>query len=332
MIVHISDKIYEKLNIQEKNIVRDKINKFAKELSENHTNITSVSKGFWARPIISHPGRYKFRVNNKDRIIFEYGKDKNEIYFLDYCNHDAQIRTAKQIKNTMIASLEVDHSEYKNEPIDNYIDEYYRDLAFEFLEDENYVEALEAFKQSNDKQGQKQVNFIINNDYTDIRKKFSDQRYRIEIKIEVGPLLLKETDLLYVFNRIYSEYQLILAPYYMLHYQATSVTYFLPDTQSKKAFNYNKALAKQLIEDLENSSGSFVIFGCLCDKGKNIVPTDSDIIINLREKTISKKQKTIYPNVDVWSLAPIPDTFSDSESKITATKKLAKQNLDFIFS
>lgn len=331
MIVHISDRIYEKLNIQDKNTIKDKINKFAKELSENHSNITSVSKGFWARPIISHPGRYKFRVNNKDRIIFEYGKNKNEIYFLDYCNHDAQIRTAKQIKNTMITSLEVDYSEYKNEPVDNYIDEYYRDLAFEFLKDENYIEALEAFKQSNDKQGRKQVNFIINNDYAYIRKKFSDQQYRTCIKIEIGSLLLEEADLLYIFNRIYSEYKLILAPYYMLNYQATSITYFLSDAQYKKAYDYNKALAKQLIGDLKNSSDNFAIFGCLCDKDKNIVSTDSDIVINLREKTINKQKKVVISNTDVWNLAPIPDTFSDSESKITTAKKLTKQNLDFIF-
>ena len=329
MKVYISDKIYKYFSEIQKDKIREKIYNFAEEICASHSNITSLSKGFWARQIISCPGRYKFRVSNKDRIIFEYGKTKDEIYFLDYCNHDEQIRTAKQIKNTLISELEIDHSEFQEDSFDDYIDKKYQQMAFSFIEDSNFTKAAEFFEKAGDKENKKKVNFIVTNNYEDIRSKFSNQEYRTELKIVLDGLSLKESDLLYIFNRLYSEYSLVLAPYYMILYQATAITYFIKDAP-KNLFDYNKKLSTQLSKDLASITNDFYIVGCFCVK-KQITKLEDNYVVNLRSRKISISKKNLDYN-KVWSLAPITDLFSDADNKVNLTKKLAKDNLDFIFS
>lgn len=329
MIIHISDRIYKHFSETQKDKIREKIYKFAKEICANHSNITSLSKGFWARQIISCPGRYKLRVSNKDRIIFEYGKTKDEIYFLDYCNHDEQIRTAKQIKNTLISELEIDHSEFQEDSFDNYMDKKYQQMAFSFIEDSNFSEAAEFLKKAGDKENKKKANFIVVNNYKNIRNIFSDKEYRTELKIILNGLILKESDLLYIFNRLYSEYGLVLAPYYMILYQATAITYFIKDAP-KNLFDYNKKLSEQLSKDLAGITNDFCIIGCFCIK-KQITKLEDNYIIDLKSRKISTAKKNLDYN-EVWNLAPLPDLFSDADNKVNLTKKLAKDNLDFIFS
>lgn len=70
---------------------------------------------------------YKFRVNSGDRILFQYieDEDENRILFLDFCNHDSQIRTAKnQVLCMSTVGLEInDKYEYKEDDFDKEIDE-----------------------------------------------------------------------------------------------------------------------------------------------------------------------------------------------------------------
>lgn len=63
--------------------------------------IRELLAGYWVR-IIKNTDVFKFRLNNKDWILFTYKEkrdrnciDKFEIVFLLYVNHDEQIRKGK---------------------------------------------------------------------------------------------------------------------------------------------------------------------------------------------------------------------------------------------
>ena len=90
---------------------------FEKVLSES-LNKSDIAKGYWIRKIIG-TDIYKFRVNRGDRILFKYLKDK-EIIFLNYCNHDNQIRVGKLLDSKRTFNeIEIDTNAYNEDEFEN---------------------------------------------------------------------------------------------------------------------------------------------------------------------------------------------------------------------
>lgn len=330
--IHISDRIYDKfLSETDKEKITLKIYKFAEELSQNHNNITSISKGFWTRPIISYPSRYKFRVSNKDRIIFEYGKDKNEIFFLDYCSHDSQIRKSKSIKNTFYfdEDTEIDKQVYVEDSEDAKIDAELQAAAFSFIEENNYQEALKCFAASGDAKNKKKVNFLIHTNYSNFKNDFLNSKFRSEINITPKTVIgLRKEDVIYILNRIYSEEHYILGPYIKVKYMNTVITVFLKE-KTKNLKDYQDRLSDKIIELLKNTKENCQLFACLYYYNDNAPTRSMCYSVDLNDRSLSKKE--LISPIDSWRLGIKSESFMDSESMILNKKKIVDKNLDFIF-
>lgn len=106
-------------NIKKVDILK-KIDKFTNELEKSNFDFSKISKGYYPRQIVGNTRSkiYKFRVNEKDRVLFTYGKYiknirrefSNSIIFIDYFNHDKQIINGKNltINDESLIDMKVD--------------------------------------------------------------------------------------------------------------------------------------------------------------------------------------------------------------------------------
>lgn len=88
MKIKLSDRFLRSINSQDKNLILKKLEIFIDQLSKESNNFTSIPKGFWVKRFYRNHNRFKFRISNKGRIIYELSKDKQTIHFLEYCHHD----------------------------------------------------------------------------------------------------------------------------------------------------------------------------------------------------------------------------------------------------
>ncbi|MDF2936638.1 MAG: family ATPase, partial [Paenibacillaceae bacterium] len=80
-----------------KDAVLQKTESFSRAILQSR-NMFDVPNGFWVRRVAG-TDIYKFRINNGDRVLFAIQKERGEdsVVFLRYCNHDQQIRAAREI-------------------------------------------------------------------------------------------------------------------------------------------------------------------------------------------------------------------------------------------
>lgn len=133
----------------------NKLSEFENRLMEVNHQIKELPAGYWVRRV-KGTNIYKFRLNNKDRILFTYvqsreeGRDK-ELLFLSYVCHDEQIRKAKKLNHEAFRILEaqIEESEYIEDQVDKYIEEVYKepinvtDLQSIVLRDEELIHLAE---------------------------------------------------------------------------------------------------------------------------------------------------------------------------------------------
>lgn len=113
-----------------------KLYEFENRLMEVKHQIRELPAGYWVRKI-KGTNIYKFRLNNKDRILFTYvqsrekGSLEQEILFLSYVCHDEQIRRAKQLNQDSfrITEMSIDEAAYREEQIDQYIEGVYKETV-----------------------------------------------------------------------------------------------------------------------------------------------------------------------------------------------------------
>lgn len=122
----ISENFFKDIPTDKKETVVRKLKSFENSIKECH-NINDIQKGFWILKV-KGTNILKFRVNNGDRILF-YIEDKEQeskVVFLRFCNHDEQIRVAKEfhknISNISSTEFDLDCSEYIEDEIDEQID------------------------------------------------------------------------------------------------------------------------------------------------------------------------------------------------------------------
>lgn len=98
------EKFYKTVPKDKKEQVNDRVKAFLKEIEDNKHNYLSVSKGYGSKKVESiEQVIYKFTVGRSDRILYTYGsklsfideKYRDSIVLLEYCDHDNQIRTAR---------------------------------------------------------------------------------------------------------------------------------------------------------------------------------------------------------------------------------------------
>lgn len=116
----IEDNLYNK--------ILGKILSFAREFISGGYNLTNMNNGWYVREIKGNTRiekMFKFRINEKDRVIFTFGKylglrpeSYNSLVFLEFCNHDSQIRRGRnivKIKSEAINSIGNIIEQNKNE-------------------------------------------------------------------------------------------------------------------------------------------------------------------------------------------------------------------------
>lgn len=98
MIV-LSDRFLESIPVEKKEFIIKKLNYFNDNLLNAKSLIKDIPHGFWIRRV-KNTQVYKFRLNNKDRILFSFVKDNFSsldsklIILLEYSTHDKQILKA----------------------------------------------------------------------------------------------------------------------------------------------------------------------------------------------------------------------------------------------
>lgn len=126
----ISEQFLKSIPLGYKNNIFSKLIKFEKQLLECENRIRELPAGYWVRRV-KNTLVFKFRLNNKDRILFTYikkrGEEKNlgsDILFLSYVNHDEQIRVSNaiNIKNIDIKDIEINNENYIEDNIDKDIE------------------------------------------------------------------------------------------------------------------------------------------------------------------------------------------------------------------
>lgn len=127
----VINSFFKQVPIEKKDIVLKKIRDFEKVLLQSKA-LNKIQKGYWIRKI-EGTDIYKFRVNSGHRILFKYKKinNENEILFIEYCNHDQQIRKGRNYSgNKAIIDFEIDKSTYEEKEIDKDIDNYVKDEIY----------------------------------------------------------------------------------------------------------------------------------------------------------------------------------------------------------
>lgn len=126
----ISEQFLKSIPIGKKEVVFNKLMKFEEQLLKYENKIRELPAGYWVRAI-KNTEIFKFRLNNKDRLLFAYinkrdthQSNSSNILFLSYVNHDEQIRVGKNIKldNIMDKTMEINPQGYVEDDTDDIID------------------------------------------------------------------------------------------------------------------------------------------------------------------------------------------------------------------
>jgi len=125
----VADQFIKTLPQGRKEIILKKLNIFEQDLLEAENQIRKLPAGYFVR-CIKNTDIYKFRLNNKDRILYTYNKtesrDTSQIVFLRYVTHDNQVRIANQIHADTDSTLEIDmlRQDYEEDTEDETINAY----------------------------------------------------------------------------------------------------------------------------------------------------------------------------------------------------------------
>lgn len=177
----IRDEIY--------NQIIKKIYSFSSDYMENNYNISDMKSGWYVREIKGNTKIekiYKFRVNEKDRIIFTLGRYlgfRNEceksLVFLEFCNHDEQIRRGRSlnvVNSTSITNIIEEKSDNESE-FDLYVNKKCSNYIYNYSTTINRLVSIE------------EMNEMIKNE--DVRAKYylNDEQFEI-IHNNIEPIFL----------------------------------------------------------------------------------------------------------------------------------------------
>lgn len=125
----ISEQFLKSIPLGNKNTVLNKLKSFEVLLKSNENRIREIPAGFWVRNI-KNTDVFKFRLNNKDRILFAFipsrkitEESDSDIFFLKYVTHDEQIRVGKNISIKANRSIDIDRLYDDDDVLDNTIEQ-----------------------------------------------------------------------------------------------------------------------------------------------------------------------------------------------------------------
>lgn len=148
------------------------IDKFIEDCEGSKYIINNMPKGYYIKEIKGNKSNkiYKFRVNERDRILFTYGKELNNIrqeyldsiIFIDYCNHDEQIIKGKKIN---INNVKQKNIIYDEEVWDKEIDNIYTYYKYNPDSTISRVVTVEKMSDMIEKEDEKALYYLNNQQY-----------------------------------------------------------------------------------------------------------------------------------------------------------------------
>ncbi|MEI6858166.1 ankyrin repeat domain-containing protein [Psychrilyobacter sp.] len=135
--------------------VKERIQYFYREISENKKMIFDIPKGFWVKKL--RENLYEFRVNSGDRVLFEFkdikrtGYGEKVLVLLLFSTHDLAIKSGmrqNKIENLKVKKLEIEKSyenldERSEEDLDIIYNKINSKIVYEITSDENLLEFIQ---------------------------------------------------------------------------------------------------------------------------------------------------------------------------------------------
>lgn len=282
-----------------------RIRNFIDRLSVNPHNM--FTHGNYCRKIKGTTNKYKFRVNSGDRVVFQYEQDA--VKLLRFCHHDEQIRVAERIKSDTSGNQELkpEFQEYVEDAFDSQIDsKIIKDITNHLLDD-NLDLALNMLKSIGAEHSNKAKNIRKIQGIEESRAYFFehiDEVSKISINTswyenqnkEKKRTVLRQRDVKYAFNRIFSELQCFFHPFAFFIVCGTVYIceVFLEDLSSKRlAADKFAVFYDKKVNNITDYYG-ISFFVILKDSKGNIIPS-LQIDIHPYEKTFrSFENNSLY--------------------------------------
>ncbi|MCS5420327.1 MULTISPECIES: ankyrin repeat domain-containing protein [Psychrilyobacter] len=135
--------------------VKERIQYFYREISENKKKIFDIPKGFWVKKLKEN--LYEFRVNSGDRVLFEFkdikraGYGEKVLVLLLFSTHDLAVKSGirqNKTEDLKVEKLEIEKScEIVDERLDKDLDAIYSGInskiVYEITSDENLLEFIQ---------------------------------------------------------------------------------------------------------------------------------------------------------------------------------------------
>lgn len=282
-----------------------RIRNFIDRLSVDPHNM--FTHGNYCRKIKGTTNKYKFRVNSGDRVVFQYELDA--VKLLRFCHHDEQIRVAERINTATpsVQELKPEYHEYVEDAFDSQIDSSIIEDITNHLLDDNLDLALNMLKGIGAEHSNKAKNIRKIQGIEESRAYFFehiDEVSKISINTswyenqnkEKKRTALRQRDIKYAFNRIFSELQCFIHPFafFIVCGTAYICEVFLEDLSSKHlAANRFADFYNKNINNIIDYDG-IAFFVILKASNGNIIPS-LQVDIQPYEKTFrSFENNSLY--------------------------------------
>ncbi|MSR92543.1 AAA family ATPase [Inconstantimicrobium porci] len=171
-------------------IIGKDIKRFSDEYVQNNCNIFNMGTGWYIREIKGNchiKKVYKFRVNRKDRILFTFERyisnrasSSESVIFLEFCRHDDQIFTGRNIQKVNSKKITKDEQfDEKEDEFENYVN--YRGYTYNYDYNTEITSILSIEEMEKIAQG---------DDVKRVRYYLNDHQYMIVEDNKIQPLFL----------------------------------------------------------------------------------------------------------------------------------------------
>ena len=247
MAITYGKKFYKSIPGGPDSPIMKKVEKFISQLKDNNKIISKLSRGLYCRKIASTTNRYKFRVSNGDRIVFYYENGHQDICLLKYCKHDDQISVAKNIKDIHLSLRKYEPDEF-DEKIDHEIlEEIKENIQNDDIEKAYIISKKVSSKTNLTKDLRKALTIKeLQQEYHSITDADNESGILIDTNRKSD---LYKNGIKYAFNRVFSEYHVLLPPYFKIIIPETVILMPFFSSNANKETDPRKYI-EALTEDL----------------------------------------------------------------------------------
>lgn len=145
----IREKFNKSVPEEKREVVKQNLEYFCREIEKNRNNIKDIPKGFWIKKIAGIDNTFEFRINNGDRIFFSLERkkrkdEKTKFTFLLYSSHNHAVDKVKGKKDYNREDFLISHEDFvptEEETLDESLYLNYNDvITYEIKGDDFFKE------------------------------------------------------------------------------------------------------------------------------------------------------------------------------------------------